>query len=332
MESPFKAQFNGVGFSNPEDTVYFGQDRIERTLTYFNDSYHDISVIDGIGMTLDIPAARTAACRLVIKVSYKWGERVRFNPSAMLRHCPGITPELIGKLEASIRNGHTTAPRELDLYYVIDLDGIEQDPFGLWLQALNIQVVSTYYVNKTIFYNNDCFFNKDEEAYDREELIWASTLTLTYIVHDHDVIEPLFVPFGNDVLEVKPVFRLDEPLGLHLNVRGQVGLAAGKSKVKSMHVKPDQYREYGIYSSKREWKDDLIARSKGYGKDEQQARLDLFTRFHKLGNEPENFTPPPTSLRDVVIFDNYTIGHVFDFVMELAKVETAVEKLFKTKK
>ncbi|AEH03561.1 hypothetical protein AVT69_gp136 [Pseudomonas phage PhiPA3] len=326
-DSPFDQSYFSYGQTNPNQSFRFGEGEVERKVRFINESFHDLSIIDGTGMTLDLPASRTAGSRLVVCVSYRWGHQVQFNPAAMLKHAPQADELYVRKITSLIRNTDNNSPRELDLYYVVDLGSLDKDPYGIWIEPLNVQVVMTRYSKTTTFFTQDCFFNRNDELYEMEERVWATTVTLAYFVDDAKIVEKAYVPIGSDLLEVSPVYRPDVPRGIYINLRGDVSFAASKSNRRCLHVKPEEFQKYGIYRTCRDWEEAVKASAKGLSKDGVKAIMDVFQEVH--GIKPEEDKPKAASIRDIVIVGEYTIGSVLDFMGELAKADSILEKLFK---
>lgn len=325
VDNPFlgDAKFRTMG------GYFFDAGKVEREVTYHNESFHNVSVIDGTGVTLDLPAARTTKHQMVFTITYRWGHEVQFNPAASLMHSPNPNEEVIQRINDAIRNVSTTMPRELTLYYTVDLTNIEKDPFGIWLEPLNIQIVSTRYAKTTTFFTKDCFFNKNDELFKLADQLWSTSVTLAYFVDDTTTTENLFVVLGNDVLEVKPIYRPDVNKGLYINLRGEVGFAAGSGNKKQLMIEPDKFKLYGIYSSYRELEEAVKFDSKGMSKDEVKRRTDVFERIHGLGSLGNAGPPRSPNIRDINVIGDYSIGSFIDFLGEASKVVTFVEKHLK---
>lgn len=329
IENPFNQSYLQYGQNNPNQSFIFGSERVDRIISYYNESFHDISIIDGTGMTLDLPASRTAGSRLVVCITYKWGHEVQFNPAAMLKHSPIPDEEYVRDLTHRVKHLDTNKPRELDLYYVIDLSTIDKDPYGIWIEALNVQIVATKFSKTTTLFTQSCFFNKNEELYDMEQIVWATTTTLAYFVNDPNYTEIAYVPMGFDLLEVIPVYRPDVPQGLHINLRGKTGFAASKSNKRAIYIPPEDFHKYGIYRTAREWDTAFKASLKGLTKEEIKARMDVYKEVHEINDDSDR--PKAANVRDIFIFGDYTVGSIIDFISELSKLDGFLEKIFKKK-
>ncbi len=326
LECPLDTSYMDRWQTSVFQNIFFGQGLVDKRVRYLNQSTHEISIIDGTGIVLDLPGTNRIENRLVICINFTWGGDVELNIGAIIKHWPNLTQEYLEQLVGSVKNKGTNTPCELDFYFIVDLDHIDTDPYGLWIEALNVQVVSTDRAKKTTFFPRDCFFSKNDELYRQEDIIWTTTTTVAYFVDDERITESVFMPFGSDLLEVKPVFMPDMPVGIHINLRGNVTFAARRDNAKAIVIKPGDFKKYGIYSSLREWREAVKESTKGMSKEDAQRRMDCFDMFHRHLYDEEL---EPLAVRDIILFRDISVGTVVDFLAEVAKADALLEKIFR---
>lgn len=326
FECPHNMDFLDRWQTSPFQNAFRGCGIVEKKVRYINQSAHDISVIDGTGLVINIPSTNKFDNRLVVCVNFTWGRDTHLDIAATWKHWPGMTQQLMNSIGNNIRNEKTTSPLELDLYYVIPLDDFERDQYGLWLEALNVQIVHTESVKKTTFFTRDCFFSKNDELYAQENIVWTTTTAIAYFVQDEDITESVYMPFGGDLLEVKPVYMPEMKQGIHLNLRGNVTFAARTDNAKTLFIHEKDFKKYGIYSSFREWRDTVKDSTKGLSKEEAAERLKCFEKFH---GHLHNDEMEPLVMKDVVLFGNFTVGSLIEFLTELAKADSLLEKIIR---
>ncbi len=301
---------------------------LETRIRYINESRHDISVIDASGFTIDIPAENGIRERLLICVTLQWGKDCVVNLKALQAHMKGADQKTIDSILSQI----TTRPieygtRELTFYYSVDLSDIESDPYGIWIENINTQIVSTPNAHKTTFFTKDAFYNYMDTLYATSELIYTTNLNMSYFTNERGEIPSVFIPVGNDAIEVKPVYHPSMRKGIYINLSGDARFVADKMNKNFLYLAPEDFREYGIYDSYRDFLDSVMGAKTGDRKHLERL-LKTFKRYHRtLGDEDEDYL----NLKEVKLFGSLTIGDFFELITEVNKLDSLLDKMFKKK-
>lgn len=328
LEAPMISDYYGRYQTESVNNQAFSCDTFEITTRYVNESRQDVSVITGTGLVIDLPKRNCTTDRLVICVKVRWGYKAQVNIPAILKHWPGLTDEYLKRLLQSVTGSNSNNIKSLEFYYTIDLENIEQDPYGIWIEHLNVQVVHPRYSTTTTFFTRDCFYNNNDDRYEAEDIIWGSVVSSLYVVNDPENTNPVYIPYATDLLELTPVCLYGVEEGIHLNLRGKAGFAARRENTKGYVISIEEFKQHGIISSVREWREQIKNANKGLTKAEFDAMMRTFERHHGwlMGERT-----PPLALKDLVLFGDVTIGNASDLILELAKLNQAIDKIFKTK-
>lgn len=314
---------NKEAFRNVNDS----KNLLETRIRYINESSHKLSIINSNGFTIDIPGDNTWKNRLVIVVTLQWGQNCIVNASALKTHIPNVTEEQIIEILNNIKNNpFDYNTQELDFYYTVDLENIETDPYGIWIEDLNVQVIHNEFASRTTFFTRDAFYNINEKLVDNSELIYGTGVSLIYFTADSNIKESLFICLGNDSLEIKPIYYPGMKDGVYVNLIGDVRFSASKNNRKSLYIAPEDYILYGIYESPREF----LERNKKRQSDKSQID-DMNKTFMRFHSEYGDDIKERLSVRETVLIGNMTIGDCFDMISELSKAENLLSKVFSRK-
>lgn len=298
---------------------------LECRIRYINESGQDLTIINSNGFSIDLPGDNTWKNRLVVSYTLQWGMHCDINAKALRVHLPNAEESDITEIINHIRtNPLEYGTNELDFFYVIDLEGIENDPYGIWIEDINVQVVSKQYAARTTFFTRDAFFNLDTELVKHSELIYSTGVSLNYFTNDINLTESLFVPLGNDSLEIKPIYYPGMQTGLYINLVGNAKFSASRNNRRGLYIAPEDYNLYGVYDSPRAYLEYLKS-AKYTPKDRLHKLLNSYERFHDhFGDRKED----RLSLKDVTLFGDFTIGDFSEMIGELSKLEGLLSKVF----
>lgn len=299
---------------------------LEVRTRYINESKHDISIILANGATWDIPATNTTSNRLVVCLTVQWGDMCQFNLKALQSQMPDLTPTM----ELDIVNAITNQALEhktkvLTFYYYVDISNIDRDPYGIWIEAVNSQVVCRTRAHTTTFFTRDAFYNPIEDVDDMAEIIYTTAMSFTYFNPSSDLGEPVFIPVGNDAVEVKQIYHPGMRKGLYINLTGEASFVASKTNKRFLYIAPEDFLDYGIYNSYREFIE-IVGSAKTGDRKHMERLLKTFKRYHRsLGDEDEDYL----KIKEIRILGDLTIGGFTELLNEAGKLDALLSKLFK---
>ncbi len=293
---------------------------VESRMRFINESSHCISIIQGSGITIDLPPANVPRNQLLIYVTLQWGSDCKLNLGAIRRHVPYITDTELTELLHNVKQDvmdHKT--HELTVCYKLPLEGFKHSPNGIWVEDLNVQVVPTHYVEEIVHHPKD---SPRLDIEDDEFFTAGSIIGINYYTDNPNVTEPLYLLFGNDALYLHPTYELGFKPGVHIQLNGKATFAAGINNSNKLYIAPANYRKYGIYNSAREIIE-IIKRDKGVDREQLERMVNCFNEHHP---KPD---PVKTTIKDIYITENITVGDVIDFVQEIGKIDAVITRLFK---
>lgn len=301
---------------------------VETRIRYINESRHDISIINGNGFTINIPADNGIRNRLIVCVTVQWGKDCDINLKALQSHMSDLEPDTIDKILSQVKTRQMEhGAEEVSFYYSVDLTDIRADPYGIWVEVINVQVVATNYADTCTFFTREALYRVLETLHDPENCFYATNLAFSYFTNDPSIVNPVFIPVGNDAIEVKPIQHPGYKTGLYINLDGGATFVADKTNRKSLAIMPEQFKEYGIYDSYREFLESVTGTKTGDRK-HLERMLKTFKRYHRtLGDEDDDYL----SIKEVRIVGSLTIGDFFELVTEVNKLDSLLEKVFRKK-
>lgn len=299
---------------------YNSKNLVETRIRYINESNFDISLIGPNGFTMDIPKANCFRNRLIIAVTWEWGMDCEINYGALYKHIPFATEELINKIHNSIKVKHynNPSPKELSFFYKIDLNGIEDDRHGIFVEELNLQVVDTKYAAEITKYEKDFIRVETHE----DEIDVGALSKIIYFTNDPNCKDPLFMLFGNELVLLEPTFIPNCKIGVKIALNGSARFMVDHTHSKQRFIEPKDYMLNGIYESASELINSL-RKNKELSKDRIDKIISLLEKY-----APKEETTND-SFKEFVIFGNLKIKHIIDFFAELGKIELVLSKIFK---
>jgi hypothetical protein len=314
--------------NSPRGLAVDRQAMVERTVRYINRSPWPLSVIDGLGMVMDLPAAWCSTQFLAIRINYHWGHHVAFNPFQTLRQLPDCDPEFVNQIESKVAYCQFTENRNMQVWYKVDVSNADTDTQGVWLEPLNIQIVHQMFIGQTVFFTRECI--KPGGPYKEEapgaETVRESMVHLVYYTRDYRT-RNAFIRLGKDVIRVDSTpSDVIEP-GLYINLDGTSRFYAADdveatTNSRSLFVKEEDFNRYGVYACIR----DLVREMKMHDKNMPKEYIETFTRFHDMKEQIERQDPRNSKLMVVKMFGGFSLTDIVDLFEALGKISINTKK------
>lgn len=215
-----------------------------------NETYNEVWVIDGQGITSRLPPARKNRNRVVVIKTIEFGLDSSIDLTASFDNMPGDTKEK-QKILDYIHN--VTEGRQyrgdqrikIKLSYSIDMSNISDLPEGIHHPESNLAFAAPEHRRNVRPLTRACLKPITFTTVDDQPAVTGS-MNFIYVPAREDDTRPVYMTVGNSVIRIKPSPLREFKPGLHLIGSGPVGRVGNNP---SEHIPFSKFAEYGVYRS-----------------------------------------------------------------------------------
>lgn len=306
------------------------QGRIRRTLDVYNSSSIAISAMFSDGLTGSYDAEpRCFRNEATVIVTYEFSGGATPNWAAFSKNLPHPDQTFIEQVKNAYDHTFKVgsyAPAKIEFYFVIDISDIEYRPNGIYVKAIDLQLVATRFVNVAVPYRRQAQLGV-ADFLDDERVPQAAACLAAYVVHDPSDHEVLFMASPTGLIVLDPWHTTDLPEGVHvISVGGR--RSPGDQRVSEIeHIPIADFGKRYCFRGLDNFKNNFDRNSKPLAKTDIDRIYARMTEFLNRNQTPPETSHKRTPLVERPIFFGESLKDVVASLQELGKLKTAVEKL-----
>lgn len=292
----FDNPFEGYKDHNHPLTNLGRTNTVKESFQYVNESIYPVCITGTNGLQMEIRGGLRNLNRLVVIRTITFGSDIGIDLSNSSRILGEGGDEFVSYVSNVIEREVGNRDRTIVLYYVVDTTNLWGEPDGVYINQIGITVYSPVHASNVSMVNERRPVTIDDDG--EPERTWGANIQLLHIPESNVNTRPAYVAVGNQLVEVDSVQIPGMKPGMHLITHGNARIAGNSANHYSTHIKPEDYKQNGIYESYQQLME-------GIGGKDRAA--EVASLLKSQDNSKPGQAPPSLSILDEVTIGGHSL-------------------------